>query len=482
MPYDAAGQVVQIPLGPQSDPGKSPNAGTALLENCYVEALEGGKVRYALYSGMGLRLFCAIGGLGSIRGVFALGNLLYAVSGEVLYRITSVGGKTALGNVIGARPVIFTVNRKTPDPQITITADQHVYTLTGTTLAEMTDPDLPAGVHSATFLQGRTIYGINDGRFFSSAVNDSTDIDALVFGEAEMSADNGVRVFTNGEEFWYFGSESLQPFRGTGSDASPFEPLQGAASGKGSGLLSKHAVCLFDNAPTWVTDTCLVVRASGYTPQRISNSAVERDIQATKDAGQAEDITAFEFTREGHWFYVLCLPTATWIYDASTRLWAKRTSYLNTRSRMKFLAQAFDKLIVGDADGTNLYELTADVHDENGEHLITAVQSSILAGFPAGGFVHEVYVDCEMGLGDGGSDPHSADPQLILQYTKDGGHTWQGNRMRPLGEQGHYQGRVKYTRLGAFGPQGIAFRFSCSAPIRRAVLQAYARIEPKVAA
>jgi hypothetical protein len=481
MPFDPVGQIVQIPLGPQSDPGKSPNAGTALLENCYVEALEGGKVQFTILPDPGLRLFSAIGGTGTIRGIFALGNLLYTVSGEALYRVTSVGAATNLGTIVGQKPVIIVANRKVPDPQITIIADTKRYTLTGSTLTELPVGDLPAGVHSATFLQGRTIYGLNDGRFYPSAVNDSTDIDPLVFGEAEVSADNGVRVFTNSEELWYFGSESMQPFRGTGNSDSPFEPLQGAASGKGSGLLSKHAVCMFDNAPTWVTEICQVVRAAGYSAQRISNHAVERDIQATKDAGLADEITAFEWTREGHWFFVLCLPGATWVYDGATKLWHKKTSYLLPRSRMKFLANAFDKLIVGDADGTNLYEMSATAYDENGEHLISAVQSSILSGFPAGGTVHEVYVDCEMGLGDGGADPHSAEPQLIMQYTKDGGHTWQGNRMRPLGEQGHYQGRVKYTRLGSFGPQGIAFRFSCSAPIKRAVLQAYARVEPNAA-
>jgi hypothetical protein len=481
MPFDPVGQIVQIPLGPQSDPGKSPNAGTALLENCYVEALEGGKVQFTILPDPGLRLFSAIGGTGTIRGPFALGNLLYTVSGEALYRVTSVGAKTNLGVIIGQKPVIFAANRKVPDPQIVIVADTKNYMLTGGVLTEITDPDLPAGVHSATFLQGRIIFGLNDGRFFSSAINDAGDIDPIVFGEAELSPDNGVRVFTNGTEFWYFGAASLEIFRPTGNSTSPFEPLQGAGSGKGSGCLAKHSVVMCDNTPFWVSDTGLVVRANSYTPQRISNHAVERDIQAAADAGLADEITAFEWTREGHWFYQLNLPNATWVYDAATKLWHKKTSYLLPRSRMKFLASAFDKLIVGDADGTNLYEMSATAYDENGEHLISAVQSSILSGFPAGGFVHEVFVDCEMGLGDGGSDPHSAEPQLIMQYTKDGGHTWQGNRMRPLGEQGHYQGRVKFTRLGSFGPQGIAFRFSCSAPIKRAVLQAYARVEPKAA-
>lgn len=480
MPFDPIGEAVPIPLGPESDPGKSPNAGTALLENCYAEALTGGKVPFALYPDPGLKLFTDIGGVGVNRGMFALGNLLYTVSGEKLYRLTSVGNKTELGTILGQFPVIFSSNRKVPDPQIVIIADTKRYILTGATLTEISDPDLPAGVHSATYLQGRTIFGINDGRFYSSAISDSGDISSTVFGEAELSPDNGVRVFTNGEEFWYYGAESLEIFRGTGKAQSPFEPLQGSGSGKGSGCLSKYSVVICDNAPIWVNDICQVVRANGYSPQRISNNAVERDIQAAKDAGVADQITAFEWTREGHWFYQLCLPGATWVYDAAMRLWHKKKGYLRSKARYKFLASAFDKLLVAEDGGTKIFEMTAGAYDEAGEPLIAAVQSGILAGFPAGGTVHEVYVDCEVGLGDG-TDPHSADPQLMMRHTKDGGHTWSSPRMRPLGAKGHYRGRVKYTRLGDFGPQGIAFRFSCSAQIKRAVLQAHAVISPVAA-
>lgn len=480
MPFDSTGQIVPVKLGPHSDPGKSSNAGTALLENCYVEALQGGKVPYAIYSDLGLKLFADIGGLGANRGLFALGNLLYTVSGEKLYRLTSVGAKTEIGTVVGQFPVIFTPNRKVPDPQIVIIADTKRYILVGGVLSEISDPDLPAGVHSTTYLQGRTIFGINDGRFFSSEISDAGDIDALVFGEAELSPDNGVRVFTNGEEFWYWGSESLEIFRGTGNANSPFEPLQGSGSGKGAGAISKYPIVVFDNAPIWVTDTCVVARANGYSPQRVSNHAVERDIQAAKDAGTADQITGFEWARGGHWFYQLCLPNATWVLDASTKLWHKKTSYLRNRSKFKFFAEAFGKMLVAEDGGTKIFEMTAEAHDEAGEHLITAVQSEILSGFPAGGTVNAVWVDCEMGVGDG-TDPHSADPHLMMQYTRDGGHTWSSPRMRSLGAKGHYRGRVKYTRLGDFGTQGIAFRFSCSAPIKRAVLQAFADITPRAA-
>lgn len=474
------GEIVDIPLGPQSDPGRSSGAGTSLLINCFAEQLTGGKVPYAIYSDMGLRNFVDIGGLGALRGLFALGNLLYAVSGEKLYRLTSVGAKTELGTIVGQFPVIWSVNRKVPDPQITIISDTKRYTLTGSTLAEMADPDLPAGVHSATFLQGRTIYGLNDGRFYPSAVNDSTNIDAGIFGEAEFSADNGVRVFTNGEELWYFGSQSLQPFRPTGRASSPFDPLQGSASGKGAGALSKYPVVMFDNTPHWVTDTCVVARADGYAARRVSNHAVEIDIQAAKDAGVADQIMGFEWSREGHWFYQLCLPNATWVLDAATQLWHKKQSYLRNRSKYKFLVEAFDKILVGEDGGTKIYEMTAEARDEAGEPLITAVQSGIVAGFPNGGIIDAIWIDCDMGVGLG-TDPHSADPQLILEITKDGGREWTSPRMRPLGATGHYRGRVRFNRLGEFGTQGFACRFSCSAPVNRAIFQAKALVRPRTA-
>lgn len=470
--------VSRIPLGPSSDLGKSPNAGTSLLINCYVEQIPGdaGKVAFAMYTDPGLIDFCAIGGSGSVRNLFALGNLLYVVSGEKLYRLNSVGSKTELGTIIGQAPVIFTSNRKQPDNQITIVADQNVYTLTGSVLTEGI-VDLPAGCHSATFLQGRTIYGLNDGRFYPSDVNDSTVIDPLRFAEAELDSDNGVRVFAIGDEFLYFGTRSLEIFRPTGDNDNPFAPLQGAGQGKGAGLSAKHSVATCDATVFYVNDIGQVVRLAGYTPQRISNHSVERDIQAAIDNGTIDETTAFSWAREGHWFYHLNLPARTWVYDAATREWHKKESYLETRSRIRYCAEAFNKVLVGDADGSNVFEMTASAHDEAGEYLITSIQSPVMTAFPQGGITHSFWVDCEMGVGTG-TDPHSADPQLMMQYSTDGGHEWSAPRMQPLGATGHYRGRIRYNRLGRFGTQGIAFRVSCSAPVSRAVLQASADIEP----
>lgn len=468
----------RIPLGPSSEPGKSSNAGTSLLINCYVEAIQGngGKTDYAIYSDPGLVLFSAIGGIGNIRGIFALGNLLYVVSGEKLYRVNSVGTATELGTVLGQSPVIFTSNRKQPENQITIVADQNVYTLTGSTLTEGIT-NLPAGCHSATFLQGRTIYGLNDGRYFPSDVNDSITIDPLRFAEAELDSDNGARVFANGDEFLYFGTRSLEIFRPTGDSDNPFAPLQGAGQGKGAGTISKTSVVVCDNTIFYANDIGQVVRLSGYQPQRISNHAVERDIQTAIDGGTTDLITAFAWSREGHWFYHLNLDEASWVYDAATKLWHKKESYLEDRSRIRYCAEAFNKIIVGDADGSSIFQMTPSAKDEAGEHLVTTVQSPMLHDYPNGGIINSFWVDCEMGVGTG-TDPHSADPQLMAQITRDGGKTWTAPRMRPLGATGQYRGRIRYNKLGRFGTQGVAFRVSCSAPVNRAIFQAYADIEP----
>ena len=466
-----------VQFGPNSDQGKSVQASTSLLVNCYVEQAQGGKSAYSIYTDPGRALFSTVSAGQIGRGFISLGNNLYAVVGETLYKVQSNGIATSLGVILGTRACVFSINRKAPYNQITITADTKNYYIENDVLTEITDPDLPSGVHSNAYLNGRTIYGLNDGRYFISADNNTSSIAALDFAEAERSADQGIRVFANGEEFWYFGTESLEIFRDSGA-TFPFEPLLGAGQGKGSGCLAKNSVAIVDGSVFWVSDLKLVVRAQGYSPVPISTHDVERDIEAAVTAGIQSTITGYAYESEGHLFYYLSCSLWFWVYDASTNHWHKKEDYLVTSWSGRYYLYTFNKHLILDATDGCIYEYLRTTNSDKSMPLITKMVSANLNDFPEAVICNSLSVDVQAGVGRASGAAHEQDPQLILRVSRDGGETWGRQYMQSLGQQGKWVKQVRFNRLGAAYGAGLVFELTSPEPVERAVFQAVADVTP----
>jgi len=73
--------------------------------------------------------------------------------------------------------------------------------------------------------------------------------------------------------------------------------------------------------------------------------------------------------------------------------------------------------------------------------------------------------------------PPPPDHHVLVRYSKDGGRNWSNWKKRSLGAIGEYQQRVRFTRLG----QGYRFVFQIqiSSPVKRDLLGASLRIEPR---
>ncbi len=475
------GEIIPIPLGPQSDPAKEMAAGDCALVNCYVERSQSGKNDFAVYVDPGLTTFSTVGTTTNIRGLFALGNKLYVVADENLYSVDASGGETFLGIIFGTAPVIMERNRKLT-PQIVIAADANVYILEGSTLTEMTDVHLPTGVHSVAFMDGFIIYGIRDGRFYLSSFDEAADVDAADFGTADGAPDQSVRVYVHGRELWIFGTETTEIWSNTGNLVFPFERLGGAFMTVG--CASKYTPASFDNTMVWVTNKGIVVRAETYQGRRISNHAVERDIQRTLDANRAEEIGAFVYAEEGHEFYQVSGPDWTWTYDASTELWHPKNSYGMLRSRQHQYARCYNKHLVGDiADGV-IYQVDSEAFDEAGEPLITEIRPTVMHSDAGRICWNALFLDMRMGTGDLGTGVLATDtldpeyePKVMLSWSDDGGQNYGSEVEGSLGQHGQYKRRIRFNRLGTSDVQGRTYKIKMSAGVKRVTMAAYADID-----
>jgi hypothetical protein len=82
-------------------------------------------------------------------------------------------------------------------------------------------------------------------------------------------------------------------------------------------------------------------------------------------------------------------------------------------------------------------------------------------------------MDIEAGVGL--ETGQGSDPQVMLRYSKDGGHTWSARQLwRTMGAAGAYNTRMRWLNLG--NAREWVFEITISDPVTRAVIAAHADI------
>ena len=89
---------------------------------------------------------------------------------------------------------------------------------------------------------------------------------------------------------------------------------------------------------------------------------------------------------------------------------------------------------------------------------------------------HRIFVpkfEVEVQAGDGNSGDTAPAPQMMLDYSKDGGMTFLGlQKWRSMGATGQYTQRLRWLNLG--NARQWVFRLRCSDPVRRQLIGFYA--------
>lgn len=93
---------------------------------------------------------------------------------------------------------------------------------------------------------------------------------------------------------------------------------------------------------------------------------------------------------------------------------------------------------------------------------------------------HGFYLDLETGVGltaGDAADPPvlGADPQVMLRYSDDGGHTWSDEEWVSAGLRGRYTWRAEWRRLGR--SRDRVFEVSMSDPVKWVLIGAWLDVE-----
>jgi hypothetical protein len=433
--------------------------------NCYLQPAESDtKTPTIIRPSSGLKLRAQPAN-GEIRGVYMWKGYPYWVAGDGLYKMDATYTLTQIAGVglNGSGPVSIGANATQMAIIEPVTNDMFVVSGDPLTIAPQTDGDF-AGAKSFDVLDSIGIYEIpNSDEFGTTAPGDFASVNALDFASAERNPDLNVRILVDHAELWVFGAETIEVFQNVGGDF-PFRRLPGGLIERG--LAARFGVVKEDNTVLWIGNDGSFYRATDYTPQRISNHAIEEQIEGE----ELSDCEATVWTERGHKFVAWRFPSLKkcFVYDIATGLWHERASG-DTSAELwigRFACHAFGKSFIGGLDG-NIYEIDANTRDENGALLRS--QMTFAPIYAGGKRVRHLGLDIEMEVGRGLTTGQGSDPQIALDWSDDG-HTWSNEHWRSIGKIGEYRARVRWQRLGAARER--SYRLTITDPVDWALMDA----------
>lgn len=411
---------------------------------------EGGKEPGFLTRAPGLRLLATVG-TGPIRGLWAYGGSGYVVSGNQLYKLDTLFAATLIGTVGGTGQVSMADN----GTQLFIACNgpSWVYDSTTNLVSQITDVDFP-GAKTVGYLDGYFVFNPpTTQQIWVTQLFDGFDIDALDFASAEGAPDGIAGIIVDHREVWALGVNTVEVWYNAGNPDFPLSRIEGAFNEIGCAAV--YSIAKADNGVFWLGADArgrgIVYRATGYTGQRISTHAVEWHIQSY---GDISDAVGYTYQQDGHTFYVLTFPSAskTWVFDIATEAWHERAGFSGgsfTRHRSNCQMAFSNENVVGDYQNGKIYAFDMGVYADDSE-----VQKWLRSwrALPTGkndlkrSVHHSLQIDMETGVGL--VSGQGSDPQIVLRWSDDAGHTWSNNHLLRIGRIGEYGYRVIQRRLG----------------------------------
>jgi hypothetical protein len=400
-----------------------------------------------------------------VRGVYATSTgLLFAVGKDKLYSINDLFEATEIGTLNTTAGKVSMADNGL-HLMIVDGPSGYAYSFADSTFTQITDDGFLGGdivvYQDGYFIVNRP----GTGQFCISGLLDIT-FDAGDFATSEGSPDAIISLISNARLLWVFNETTTEVFYNSGDDF-PFTRTDGAFIQVG--CAAKFSVAKIDNAVFWLTRSSdggyQVYMASGLQPQRVSTHPVETEIQRYENA---EDAVAYTYQENGHNFYVLNFPSArtTWVFDTATGLWHERVYQKQgvlDRHRSETHAYLWDKHIVSDFETGQIYEMKSNIYSDDGvEILRERIAPHASAGMKRM-FFNSFQLDIETGTGLDGIQ-QGTDPQAMLTWSDDGGHTWSNEHWVSFGKIGKTKARALWRRLGS--SRDRVFKIRISDPVK----------------
>jgi len=373
---------------------------------------------------------------------------LYAVTPTKAYKINSANEASEIGTVS------FDESKKVSIANngiqmVLCQGTSYIYEPGGDpTFQEIVDTDYQQAT-TVQFQDGYFIWLKEDsGQFFISDLY-NVNIDPLEFATAEGSPDDLEGLVVMHRQLWLFGKTSTEVWFNSGDATFPFSRIQGSFSEKG--CINKDTIVKTNNTAVYVGNDRIVYMINGYAPARISNEAIEYKLAQNGSS----DLSAFEYTEEGHIFYCLTINGETFAFDMKTQMWHSRRSYAIDRWRIESVQSVYSLLYGADYTNGKIYSVSLDIGTEDGVVIQREAISSPLNNNMEFFTINAIQLDMETGLSAIGEDD-----AITLEFSRNGGVSWSFEKPSTIGKQGEFTHRVIWRRLGRH--RDVSFRIKTS--------------------
>lgn len=438
--------MARFPLFGTDQTGRTPHVTAQRRINMFVEPRQDNDRNTVSYHQRPGLVFWMSLGQDPVRGMHVVDETLYAVHRNRVFAINNARQLNLVGKIRTRSGRVGMEDNGTE--LIIVDGDSgYIYDTVAETLTEITDEDFPKA-NTVAFQGGRFIVD-NDGtgQWYLSDSYAGSSWDATKFASAESFPDDIFAVYVDQGDVFLFGDESMEVWNNVGTTDFPFTRVDGASAEMG--LAARWSIAKLGSTIAWLaknrTGEVRVMRLSGYTPQMISTPEMEYTINNYTNVGAA---TGLGYTVNGHSFYQLNFTqdNASWVYDETSGLWSElQYSAAGARHRGEIALQFVNRTIISDYMNGNLYEISSVAYDDDGvefskeltgRHIFDEEQVAI----------SRLWLDMDTGVGTATGD--SVNPQMMLQISKDGGHSWGTERLSAAGKIGEYDARAIWRRLG----------------------------------
>lgn len=390
-------------------------------------------------------------GPGIDRGGFNWNGVLYRAMGASFVRVAADGGVTTLGSIANdGLPVRFTAGFD----RMAIASARLLYYYDGTTLVQVTDPDL-GPVLDVAWIAG--YFATTDGTdIVVTELNDPTSVDPLKYGSAELDPDGITGVFILNEDLAAVGRYTIQFFRNVGGLGFPFQNITGATIQQGA--ISAQAKCRIGDTLAFVgggrDEPIGVYLVNQGTALRVSDEDIDRLLAECIDQTQII-LEGRKFGDEQHLILHAGKVSAGLAMRATTEanalLWHRLTTD-GGAYRPRNAVYCYDQYNVGDVASAQLGVLRKDLTAHFGTEAGWQVDAGLLYGDNDGPtlafrvMLREVELTGQFPVGK--STP-------FFSMTRDG-RTWSREISRPL--TGNPRERLIWRPNTDCGPL-VGFRF-----------------------
>jgi len=386
-------------------------------------------------------------GPGIDRGGVNWQGSLYRVMGTKLVLISSAGSVTTLGDVGGPTDQLVTFDYSFD--QLAIASGGRLYYWDGSTLTQVTDPDLGV-VLDVVWVDG--YFMTTDGEFLIvTELSDPTQVNPLKYGSSEVDPDPVVALLKLRNEVYALNRNTIEVFDNVGGDLFPFARIDGAQIQKG--VVGTFACCVFIERIAFLgsgrNEAPSIYVGASAVAEKISTQEIDTLLLEYTEAQLA--LVKLEARNDkNHQHLYVHLPDRTIVFDSQasaamqTPVWFTLTTALVgfAQYRARNMVWVYDKWMVGDPQTSNIGYFVQDTGHHWGERVRWEFGTLIVYNESNGAIFNELEL-----VSLTGSVALGTNPFISTSYSVDG-RSFSQDKFIAVGTIGNTRKRLAWFQQG----------------------------------